>query len=151
MTRRYPMAVGIAVLIVALDLYTKRLAAIHFDGSPLELIPGFLTLTYTENPGAAFSLFTGAGPYIGVAAIAVSAFVLGALRAARPTLEVVALGMVLGGALGNLADRIFRGDGFLDGKVIDWVDMWWIPTFNIADASITVAIALLLLHAWKTR
>ncbi len=151
LTRRYGKAIGLALLIVAVDLYTKRHAAISFAGSPLEVIPGFLTLTYTENPGAAFSLFEGAGPYIGVAAIAVSAFVLGSLRAERPTLEVVALGLVLGGALGNLADRIFRGDGFLDGKVIDWIDLWWIPTFNVADASITLAIALLLIHSWKTR
>lgn len=151
MKRRYITAIGIAVAVVALDLWSKRYAAIHFTGSPVEVIPGFLTLTYTENPGAAFSLFEGAGPYLGVAAIAVSAFVLGTLRASRPQIEVIALGLVLGGAIGNLTDRIFRGDGFLDGRVIDWVDMWWIPTFNVADASITVAIGLLLIHAWQTR
>jgi lipoprotein signal peptidase len=48
-------------------------------------------------------------------------------------------------------DRVFRGEGFLDGKVIDWVAMWWIPTFNIADASVTIAVGLLLIHAWRTR
>ena len=87
----------------------------------------------------------------GVLAILVSGFVLGSLRVARPTLEVVALGLVLGGANGNLMDRVFRGDGFLDGKVIDWVNMWIIPTFNVADASVTVAVALLVIHAWRTR
>jgi signal peptidase II len=54
----------------------------------------------------------------------------------------------LGGALGNLADRVFRGNGFLDGKVIDWVDFWIIPTFNVADASVTIAVLLLLIHTW---
>jgi signal peptidase II len=59
--------------------------------------------------------------------------------------------LIIGGALGNLVDRIFRGPGFLDGKVIDWIDLWWIPTFNVADMSITVAVGLLLIHAWQTR
>lgn len=151
MTKRFTTAVGIAIVIVVADLITKRYAALNFVDSPVTVIDGFLTFTYTENPGAAFSLFKGAGPYLGVAAIAISGYILGSLRSAHPLFEVVALGLVLGGALGNLADRVFRGDGFLDGKVIDWVDMWWIPTFNIADASITVAVVLLLVHAWRTR
>ena len=151
LTRRYLTAIGIAAAVVAADLLTKRYAAATFVAGPEVIIPGFLSLTYVENPGAAFSLFRGAGPYLGLAAIAVSGFVLGALRSARPRLEAVALALVLGGAVGNLADRLFRGDGFLDGKVIDWVELWRIPTFNVADASITVAVALLLIHAWRTR
>lgn len=151
MTRRYTTAVGIAIVVVVADLAAKRYAAINFVDSPVTVIDGFLTFTYTENPGAAFSLFKGAGPYLGVAAIAISGFILGTLRAARPTFEVVALGLILGGALGNLADRVFRGSGFLDGKVIDWIHLWWIPTFNLADASITVAVVLLVIHAWRTR
>ena len=70
------------------------------------------------------------------------------LRTDRPTLEVVAFGFILGGAMGNLLDRIFRGDGLLDGKVIDWVNLWFIPTGNVADASVTAAVVLLLIHAW---
>ena len=88
---------------------------------------------------------------MGVAAVVVSAIVLWSMRTERPTIEVVALGFVLGGAIGNLMDRVFRGEGFLDGKVIDWIDLWWIPTFNIADASVTIAVGLLLIHAWRTR
>lgn len=136
---------------ITADLLTKRHAANSFAGDRVELIPGFLELTYTENPGAAFSLFPDAGPWIGVIAIAISAFILGSLRVERPRFEVVALGLVLGGALGNVVDRIFRGDGFLDGKVIDWIDLWWIPTFNVADASVTTAVALLLIYTWRTR
>ena len=151
MIRRYSLALGIAAFVVVSDAVTKRYASMHFVDNPVEVIPGFLTLTYTENPGAAFSLFQDAGPFIGVAAILVTVFVLFALRTERPTIEVVALGFVIGGAVGNLIDRISRGDGFLDGKVIDWIDLWWIPTFNIADASVTVAVGLLLVHAWRTR
>lgn len=151
MIRRYSLALGTAAIIVVADLITKRYASIHFVDSPVEVIPGFLIFTFTENPGGAFSLFQNGGQIIGVAAIGVTLFVLAALRASRPALEVIALGMVIGGAVGNLLDRIFRGVGFLDGPVIDWIDLWWIPTFNIADASVTVAVALLVLHAWRTR
>ncbi len=151
MIRRYSAALGIALAVVVADLLTKRYASIHFADSPIEVIPGFLTFTFTENPGAAFSLFQNAGPFMGVAAVVVSIFVLWSIRTERPLIEVAALGLVLGGANGNLMDRVFRGEGFLDGKVIDWISMWWIPTFNISDASVTIAVGLLLIHAWRTR
>ena len=149
--RRYSLALGISSAIVVADLLTKRYASIHFVDSPVEVIPDFLIFTYTENPGAAFSLFPNGGQIVGVAAILVTAFVVYALRAERPRMEVVALGLVIGGAVGNLVDRLFRGDGFLDGPVIDWVILWWIPTFNVADASVTIAVGLLLIHAWRVR
>lgn len=151
MIRRYVVAVGLAGLVVGLDYATKRWAASALDGSPIDLVPGFLTLTYHENPGAAFSLFQNAGPFLGAAAIAVSLFLLWTLRLPRQGLEVVGLGLVLGGAVGNLVDRVTRGPGLLDGKVIDWVDLWLIPTFNVADMAITVAVGLLLIHSWLNR
>lgn len=149
--RRYLTAAAIAAAVVIADLLTKRYAALHFDGSPVEIIPGFFGFTFTENPGAAFSLFQNAGAIMGVAAIVVTGIVLWTLRTDRPSLEVIALGLVIGGAFGNLADRIFRGDGFLDGSVIDWINLWFIPTFNIADASVTAAVILLLIQAWRTK
>lgn len=151
LTRRYVTALSIAAAVIVADLTTKRYASLNFADNPTEIVPGFLTFTYTENPGAAFSLFQDGGQWIGVIAIGISAFILGILRVARPQFEVVVLGLVLGGALGNVLDRIFRGDGFLDGKVIDWIDLWWIPTFNIADASVTIAVGLLLIYTWRTR
>ena len=63
----------------------------------------------------------------------------------------LAFGFILGGALGNLADRLFRGDGLLDGHVIDWVNLSVIPTFNVADTAVTFAVGLLLIQAWRTR
>lgn len=145
------MGVGLAALVVGVDSVTKRWASVEFVGSPLEVIPGFLRLRFTENPGAAFSLFQNAGPFLGIAAIVVGAGLLWAMRLERPITETAAYGLIVGGALGNLVDRMFRGPGFLDGKVIDWIDLWWIPTFNVADMSITIAVTLLLAHAWLTR
>jgi signal peptidase II len=149
--RRYAVGAGLAALVVIVDMITKRWASIALVDGDIVLIPGFLTLTFTENPGAAFSMFENAGPILGTAAIAVSAALLWSLRLERPTIESAAYGLVIGGALGNLVDRVFRGPGLLDGKVIDWIDLWWIPTFNVADMSITIAVGLLLIHAWQTR
>lgn len=149
--RRYLIGLGIAAAIVAADLLTKRYAALHFDGNPVEIIPGFFGFTFVENPGGAFGMFQNGGVIIGIAALIITLVVLVALAAERPMAETVALGLVVGGAVGNLVDRFARGDGIIDGPVIDWVELWWIPTFNIADASVTVAVALLLIHAWRSK
>ena len=151
MIRRYVIAGGLATLVVVADLLTKRLAAIEFSDGPVVIIPNFLVLTFAENSGAAFSLFQNGGPVLGTAAIVVTIALLWSLRTDRPILETVAFGLIIGGAIGNLLDRVFRGPGLLDGSVIDWVDLWWIPTFNVADMSITIAVGLLLIHAWRTR
>lgn len=133
--------IGAAVLV--LDLVTKRIAAASFAGRLVEVVPGLLWFEYTENPGAAFSLFRNAGPFLGLAAVVAVGVVGHALASARSKVEVIGFGLILGGAVGNLADRIFRGDGFLDGKVIDWIRLPPIPTFNVADSAVTVAVALL--------
>jgi len=149
--RRYLIGFGIAAGVVILDLWTKRYAALHFDGNPVEIIPGFFGFTYIENPGGAFGFFQDGGTVIGIAAIIVTGVVLVALASPRAMLETVALGFVLGGAIGNLIDRFARGDGLIDGPVIDWIELWIIPTFNLADTSVTLAVALLLIQAWRKR
>lgn len=151
MTRRYLIGLGIGAIVTVIDLLTKRYAALNFAGSPVEVIPGFFGFTFVENPGGAFGMFQNGGVVIGVAAIIVTVVVLYALATARPTMETVSLGFVVGGAFGNLIDRFARGPGIIDGPVIDWIELWFIPTFNIADASVTVAVAMLLIHAWWSR
>jgi signal peptidase II len=151
LTRRYLISGSIGAAVVLADLATKGMAAVAFREGGMTVIPGFLEFTFTENPGAAFSLFQNAGPVLGAAAILVSIGILVILRNPRPTIEVVALGLVLGGALGNLVDRIFRGPGLLDGRVIDWIVLGPIPTFNLADAAVTTAVGLFLIHAWLSR
>ena len=96
-------------------------------------------------------MFQTGGPVLGLAAVAIVIVILIALRRENPTMEVVAYGFVIGGALGNFADRLFRADGFLDGNVIDWINLGPIPTFNLADTSITVAVVLLLIDALRRR
>lgn len=151
MIRRYVVALGVAAAVVTVDLLTKRYAALNFKGNPVELLGGFLGFTYVENPGGAFGSFRGGGTVIAIAAIVVTGVVLVALARPRPRMELIALGLVVGGAIGNLVDRFARGEGVIDGAVIDWINLWFIPTFNIADASVTVAVALLVLHSWRNR
>ena len=151
MIRRYLIGLGVAAAVVCADLITKRYAALRFDGAPVEVIPGFFGFTYVENPGGAFGMFQNGGVLIGIAALIIATVVFVALAYERPVLETVALGLVIGGAIGNLVDRFARGEGIIDGRVIDWIELSIIPTFNIADASVTIAVALLLIHAWWTR
>lgn len=146
--RTYRWAVGIGVAVVVLDLLTKRWASSRFTFEPVDVLGDFLQFRYVENTGAAFSMFQGAGPFFAVAAIVAVGVVLWFLRSTRNRWEVVGLGLVLGGATGNLIDRIARGEGLFDGPVIDWVSLWFIPTFNVADASITCAVVVLLVGSW---
>ena len=144
------LAYTVAGVVVASDMLTKRWAASSFRDGPQSIIPGVLTFRFTENPGAAFSMFQNAGPFLGVAAVIAVGVIGASLARPRPTHEAVAFGMIIGGALGNLIDRIARGEGFLDGKVIDWVQLPNFPTFNVADSSVSVAVAVLLIGSWRS-
>lgn len=137
-------AFGTSALVLVIDQVAKDWAGDHLRDASRSIIGDWLTLRYAENPGAAFSSFTDAGQIIGVIAVVVTAVLVFMITQAERRIELVSLGLILGGALGNLADRIFRGPGVLDGNVIDWIDWWFIPTFNIADAALNVGVGLLL-------
>ena len=142
----YRLATIASFIVFAADQLTKNWARDSLAGeAPLQVIGSWLQLTYTKNPGAAFSIFTGSGRTIGLIAIGVVVFLLFLIGKSTRRSEAIGLGLILGGALGNLADRIFRADGFLDGSVVDWIDWWFIPTFNVADAALNVGVAVLLL------
>lgn len=146
--RKYGWGIAIGVVVVVVDLLTKRWASSRFTFEPVDVLGDFLQFRFVENTGAAFSMFQGAGSYFAVAAIVAVGVVLWFLRSAHNPWEVVGLGLILGGAAGNLVDRIARGEGLFDGPVIDWVNLWIIPTFNVADASITCAVVVLLVGSW---
>ena len=133
---------GTAAIVYLLDRVTKLLAERHLQGRPpIEVLPG-VRLTFTTNPGGAFSIGGGA-PLIFVAATVIVAgvIVVTAHRHTRPVTSV-ALGLVLGGAIGNLTDRVVRGPG-IRGHVIDFVDIGPWPVFNVADSAIVVGAILL--------
>ncbi len=138
------VAAGVAAAVVAADQVTKSLAEAHLH-QPVHLL-GPLGLDLGYNSGSAFSLFTGNAAALAVVAVVLVA-VLGflALRTRRVAVAV-GLGLVLGGAVGNLADRLVRGH---HGDVVDFVTLTHWPTFNVADSAITVGVVLLLVLQFR--
>ena len=146
MTNR-SLALAVAAAVVLLDQLTKWWALNALDDGSISVIGDFLMLRLVHNPGAAFNSLQGSGVLIAVLAIAVVLVLVRVSGSAEHRHEAAVFGLILGGAAGNLADRIFRADGFLNGEVVDWIDLWFIPTFNIADASLTIGASIALLVA----
>jgi signal peptidase II len=138
---------SIAAAVLVVDRLTK-LWAEHALTQPRDLIDGVVTLRFTTNSGGAFSLGDRAPLVFAIAAIVVCGAIVATSFRARPTLQAVALGLILGGATGNLLDRILRGSG-LSGRVVDFIDLHVWPVFNVADASIVVGAFLLAFAALR--
>ena len=133
-----------AFVAYGLDRVSKILAEASLPGHPIDLIPGAVTLRYTTNSGGAFSVGQSA-PWFFVGVSAIVAVVI-LVTAFRHTSRVVgvSLGLVLGGALGNLTDRAIRAPG-MRGRVVDFIDLHVWPVFNLADSAIVIGAILL---AW---
>jgi signal peptidase II len=150
---------GVAVFVLAADIITKALVVAHLrEGEPVHVLGDVLMFNLLRNPGAAFSV--GTGDTIAFTAIAVAVVVYIA-RTARKLYSIgwaITLGLLLGGALGNLTDRIFRSPGLFRGNVVDWIEVtrYW-PVFNLADSAIvcggilTVILAMRGYHLDGTR
>jgi signal peptidase II len=137
----------IAGTVLLVDRLTKRWAEQSLT-QPRDLIDGVLTLRFTTNSGGAFSLGDRAPLLFAIAAIVVCGAIAVTSFRARPTVQVVALGLILGGATGNLLDRVLRGPG-LSGRVVDFIDLHVWPVFNVADAAIVVGAAMLAFAALR--
>jgi signal peptidase II len=143
------LAPTIVVGIVVLDQITKSWVVAALSDGPLSIIGDDVELRLTRNSGGAFSLFTNATLFFALMAIVLSFVLVRAVRKAQDLLSVIALSLVLGGALGNLSDRIFRSPGFLRGHVVDYVRVGSFPSFNVADSAITIGAILLILAALR--
>lgn len=151
-TRLFALALVIAL---PLDQLSKQWIVRSFYYREVQpVIPGWLDLTHVRNPGGAFSFFASGEPefrlafFIGASLVAITMLVVFFVKLPRDArLSGAALGAVLGGALGNLIDRV------LYGEVIDWIDVHltatytW-PTFNVADSCIVVGVIALLLETF---
>jgi signal peptidase II len=137
--RQALLAVVIAAAVVLIDQATKHWAVNRLSGGRTVDVVGSLRFNLTYNSGMAFSRGKGLGPVIGVIALVVIVALLASLRRNGSILSTVGLGLVIGGAVGNTLDRLFRdGSGFLGGSVVDFIDLQWWPVFNVADSAITV-------------
>lgn len=148
-TRHRLAFAGAAAIVVGLDQLTKQLALSGLDDGPIEL-PGSFRLLLTFNDSAAFSMGGGRTSWIAALALCVTiGLVVVGLRADRRP-AAIGWGVVVGGAAGNLVDRLLRdGNGFLGGRVVDFVDPGFWPVFNLADAALWVGIGILLLTSYQ--
>jgi len=137
----YAAAAGAYAVDRASKLWAERTLA---GRPPLELVPGVLRLTYTTNSGGAFGIGRTAPWLFASATVLVSALILAASFRVGRRGTAVALGLILGGALGNLTDRVLRGPG-MSGPVVDFIDLRVWPVFNLADSAIVVGAAILVL------
>jgi signal peptidase II len=153
--RPAPRALGLlglsVALVVSLDVLTKYLAVEHLTGRPpVRVLGGLLYLDLTRNSGAAWSLGTGYTWVFPLVTVVVVGWIAVLARRLRSLAWAVALGLVLGGAFGNVADRLFRAPGFMVGYVVDFASLfgpdaqYW-PIFNVADASLCCGVVLAVL------
>ena len=142
--RRLGLLLAVAAVVLALDIVTKVLAVeLLTPGRPVSIIGDTVTWTLVRNSGAAFSMATG---YTWVLTLVASAVVVGIIWMGRRLLSpwwAVGLGMILGGATGNLVDRFFRSPGPLRGHVVDFLSIGWWPVFNVADPAVVGGAILL--------
>ena len=130
------------------DLVSKTIVvATLSDREPLRLLGGLLTLRELRNSGAAFSIGTSVTVVFTLIALGVIVAILRTARRLRSIPWAITLGLLLGGATGNLGDRLFRSPGFLRGDVVDWIELPHWPVFNVADSSIVCGGVLAVLLA----
>ncbi len=147
---RLPLTLGVAAGVVLLDQVTKIIAVARLEGEPpIQVIGEWLQLTFVRNSGAAFSL---AGNYtivISVLAIVVAVAIVRTARSLTNVWWAVVLGGILGGALGNLIDRIFRDPAPFRGHVVDFLELPNWPVFNIADMALVGSAILAVILSVK--
>lgn len=140
--RAYGILLAVALVVLILDQGAKALVARSLRGRlPVPILGGLFQLDYTRNTGAAFSILQSGGWLFAVIAIVVVAGILVYFprMQSRGIAVTAALGLILGGAIGNLADRVRLG------YVIDFIDFGWFPVFNLADSAIVCGVGLLIL------
>ena len=142
--RRLRLLLSVAAVVLILDIITKVLAVkLLPPGQPVSIIGDTVTWTLVRNSGAAFSMATG---YTWVLTLIATGVVVGIFWMGRRLVSpwwAVGLGMILGGAMGNLVDRFFRAPGPLRGHVVDFLSVGWWPVFNVADPSVVGGAILL--------
>ncbi|WP_163890465.1 signal peptidase II [Mycolicibacterium hippocampi] len=142
--RRLRLLLSVAAVVLVLDIVTKVLAVrLLTPGQPVSIIGDTVTWTLVRNSGAAFSMATG---YTWVLTLVATGVVFGIIWMGRRLVSpwwAIGLGMILGGAMGNLVDRFFRSPGPLRGHVVDFLSIGWWPVFNVADPAVVGGAILL--------
>jgi signal peptidase II len=141
--RRIGLVLAVAAAVIAVDQLTKWWAVETLSTRTIDVV-WKLRLILVQNRGSSFSLTQSGGPVLSLLALVVVGGLLWYSRGVRSRWGLVALGLVAGGAIGNLVDRAFRGDaGFMQGAVIDFIDVQFWPVWNVADMAISIGAVLL--------
>ncbi len=143
------VSVVIVATVVLLDQVSKSWMVANHSSSPISIVGHDVEFHVVRNSGGAFSTFTNATIVLAVLAIGLSIWLVRTLRHATDSLTVVSLALVLGGALGNLSDRVFRAPGVLSGHVVDFIRVGTFPSFNVADSAVTCGAALLVIASFR--
>jgi signal peptidase II len=147
-TRNKQALFGLALAVLVADQASKAWATTALDGGRrIPIIGDTFDLRLVFNPGSAFGLFRGSTSIIALASAVITVAVI--VWAIRDPMAPVALGLVIGGGLGNLVDRAVRAPGFGRGHVVDFIYLSFWPTFNLADSAICVGVGLMLLEALR--
>jgi signal peptidase II len=139
------LPVGVAGAAVIADQVTKAWAIDHLADGHADHVIWTLQLNLAFNNGMAFGRGQGWGPLIGVLATLLVVVMLLSLGRQSGRVARLSTGLIIGGAIGNIADRAFRGNGFMHGSVVDFIDLQWFPIFNVADICINVGGALMVI------
>jgi signal peptidase II len=158
-SRRVAVLAAVAALVLTADIVSKALVVAHLrPDQPVHLLGNVLMLWLTRNPGAAFSVGTSETVVFTVIAFGVIVYIARTARKLYSLGWAIALGLLLGGAGGNLGDRVFRAPGLFRGDVVDWIAVTkYYPIFNLADSAIvcggilTVVLAMRGYHLDGTR
>jgi signal peptidase II len=142
-----PLTIAVAVAVVVVDQLTKWWAVHTLDDRNIDV---FWTLRFhlSYNTGMAFSRGQNWGPLIGVVALVIVVVLLLSVKRTASRLNEVIVGLIIGGAVGNIIDRLIREPYWLRGGVVDFIDFQWFPIFNVADMAITIGGALLILTSY---
>ncbi|MFA5606510.1 MAG: signal peptidase II [Leucobacter sp.] len=146
------LLLAVALLIYAADQLSKQWVVTHLvEGETVPVLGEFLQWHFVRNPGAAFSMASGATWIFTILAIVVAVVILWQIRRLRSIAWAIFLGLLLGGVLGNLTDRLFRPPGFPAGQVIDFILTPWMwlgfnpAIYNVADMGIVIGMGLFLI------
>src|SRR5699024_3625208 len=150
-TRQYVWIFATVGLVIwGLDQVTKFWAVTALSqGRVIDVVPGVFDLVLTRNPGAAFSLGTGLTAALSVLAVVVILVVIRVASRLRDPGWAIGLGCLLGGALGNLTDRVVREPSVMRGHVVDFLHIHHWPVFNLADCAITAAAIIIIWRTWR--
>ena len=140
----------VAAAVIAIDQGTKAIVASKLaEGESIRALGGVLHWTFQRNPGSAFGLFRHFPVAFTIIAAVIAVAILAGSSRIRDRFTAVSLGLVLGGAVGNLVDRVARPPGVFRGHVIDFIDFRVWPVFNIADSAVVIGVILLLVASWR--